>query len=154
MAAQKYHIKLANEERKKLELVLGSKKFSMETKKHAQILLSVDENIHDKLPLMSSIAAQIGVSEATIWKIRKRYAESGLDNLLGRKKRGIPPRPSIVTGDIEAHIIAICCSAPPAGQSRWTLKMIANKIVLCGIMDKISSDTVRRVLKKHNLNLT
>lgn len=117
----------------------------METKKHAQILLSVDENIHDKLPLMSSIAAQIGVSEVTIWKIRKRYTESGLDNLLGRKKRDIPPRPSIVTGDIEAHIIAICCSAPPAGQSRWTSKMIANKIVLCGIIDKISSDTVRRI---------
>lgn len=59
MAAQKYHIKLANEDRKKLELVLRSKKFSMETKKHAQILLCVDENIHDKLPFMSSIAAQI-----------------------------------------------------------------------------------------------
>lgn len=145
MPAQKYHIKLTSEERKELENALRSNKCSMEGKKHAQILLAVDENTQARIPAISVIAAKTGVTSVTIWNVRKHYTEYGLNGLLGRKKREIPPVTSIITGEIEAFIIATCCSAPPEGKSRWTLKMLANQIVLSGLIDKISADTVRRV---------
>lgn len=66
---------------------------------------------------MSNFSAHIRVSEITIWKICECYVQSSLDSLVGRKKRNIPPRPSIVTNDVEAHVIAIYFSAPPAGKA-------------------------------------
>jgi len=73
---------------------------------------------------------------------------------LERKKREEPAVASIVTGEVEAYIIAVCCSAPPEGYSRWSMKMIANKIVLDKRIDAISDETVRKVLKKRNLSHT
>lgn len=153
MTAQKYHIKLSEEERKELKKCLYASNKSMESKTHAKILLATDENFHPSIPDFSVIAAKIGVSEVTVWKIRKLYSQKGLTAVLSRKKRVLPPVKIVATGDIEAHIIATCCSCPPAGYQRWTLKLIANKIVLDGLVDSISTETVRRVLKKHNLSL-
>lgn len=149
---QKYHIKLADNERQKLKKCLYSKKYSMESKTHAKILLSMDENQNIKLPAMKSIASHCGVSEVTLWKVRKKYVEHGLDAVLERRKRKTPPVPAKVTGQVEAYIIATCCSTPPEGRCRWSMKMIADKIVLDGVIDSISDETVRTVLKKRNLS--
>ena len=149
---QKYHIRLTDNERQKLKKCLCSKKYSMENKIHAKILLSMDENENIKLPAMKTIAAHCGVSEVTLWKVRKKYVENGLDAVLERRKRKTPPVPAKVTGEIEAYIIATCCSTPPEGRSRWSMKMIADKIVLDGVVDSISDETVRTVLKKRNLS--
>jgi hypothetical protein len=73
-----------------------------------------------------------------------------LDAALLRKTRATPPVPAKVTGEVEAYIIATCCSAPPEGKAAWTMQMIADKIVLDGVIDSISDETVRLVLKKRN----
>ena len=70
-----------------------------------------------------------------------------------RKKREIPPITPKVTGEVEAHIIATACSSPPCGKSSWTLSMIKNKVVLDGVIESIGKETVRLVLKKHNISL-
>lgn len=145
---QKYHIKLSEAERKKLAKHLRSKKASMESKKHAQILLDLDESQGEKLSKMKRISTRRGVSEVTIWKTRKKYCAEGLEHVLGRKTREKPPVPAKVTGDVEAHIIATCCSTPPEGKAAWSMQMIADKIVLDGIVESISDETVRLVLKK------
>lgn len=89
----------------------------------------------------------------TVWKIRKLYFQKGLTAVLNRKKRVLPPVKIVATGDIQAPIIAAYCICSPAGYQRWTLKLIANKIVLDGLVDSILTETVRRVFKKHNLSL-
>lgn len=149
---QKYHIRLTDTERQKLKRIQYSKKYSMEGKTRAKILLSMDENKIPKLPAMKKIAAQCGVSEVTLWKVRKKFVEYGLEAVLERKKRQTPPTPAKITGEVEAYIIATCCSAPPEGRCRWSMKMIAEKIVLDGVVASISDETVRLVLKKRNLS--
>lgn len=150
---QKYHINLSEDERKQVNKYLGSKKASMESKKHAQIMLDLDESLGGKLPTMKRISAHRGVSEVTIWKTRKKYCTEGLNSVLGRKKRETPPVPAKVTGEVEAYIIATCCSAPPEGKAAWSMQMIADKIVLDGVVDSISDETVRLVLKKQHSSL-
>lgn len=147
---QKYHIRLTDKESQEIKKCLYSKKYSMENKTHGKILLSLDENENPKLPAMKKIAAHCGVSEVTLWKVRKKYVEQGLEAVLKRKKRDAPSRQPKITGEVEAHIIAVCCSTPPEGRSRWTMQMIAEKIVLDNVIDNISDETVRRVLKKRN----
>ena len=150
---QKYHIELTDQERQELKKYLYSKKYSMESKTHAKILLALDENQGKKLPAMKIVAAHCGTSEVTLWKVRKKFVEQGLAAVLKRKARDIPARKPKITGEVEAHIIAVCCSNPPEGKSRWTLQMIADKIMLDGILDCVSDETIRRVLKKQSLSL-
>lgn len=149
---QKYHVKLTKAEHQCLKKHLKSKKHSLESKKRAGVLLSLDESEGAKPLSVKSIASRIGVSELSVRRYRKQYATEGLEATLHRKKRTEPPVPSKVSGEVEAHIIATCCSNPPEGKSAWTMQMIADKIVLDGVIDSISDETVRRLLKKRNSN--
>ena len=151
---QKWHIELDNVARKKIKMVLRSKKVSMEAKKRAQILLDIDESGGRKPESLNTIAAKRGVCQNTIVNVRRNYAESGVDVAIFRKKRETPPVSAKVTGDVQAHIIAVCCSTPPEGKDHWSMQMIADKIVLNGVIDSISDETVRLVLKKRNLSRT
>ncbi|MDR2707473.1 MAG: helix-turn-helix domain-containing protein [Nitrososphaerota archaeon] len=99
-------------------------------------------------------AAKCKLHRENVYKIRKQFITQGLDRVLQRKKREKPPVPGKITGEIEAHIIATACSTVPEGKKVWTLKMIANKIILDGVVESISDVTVMRVLKKHNINPT
>lgn len=147
---QQYHVILSEVERKELKKYQQNKKHSMRIKKRAGVLLELDEGNGRTPPSTNEIAAHNGVSEESVRIFRKEFSTKGLRETLSRKKRGTPPVPSKVTGDVEARIIATCCSAAPKGKSQWSLKMIANKIVLDGVVDSISYETVRRVLKKRN----
>lgn len=147
---QQYHVILSETERKELKKYQRNKKHSMRIKKRAGVLLELDENNGRKPPSTKAIAARNGVSEESVRIFRKEYATKGLYETLNRKKRETPPVAAKVTGDVEAHIIATCCSSAPEGRSQWSLKMIANKIVLDGIVSSISYETVRRVLKKRH----
>ena len=147
---KKYHVKLSESERAKLKKQKESKKNSLEAKKRAHALLELDES-KGKKPLSSKkIGAKVGLSEGCIDKYRKQYATNGLEKMKSRKKREVPPVPAKVTGEVEAHIIAIACSEPPGGRVEWTMQMIADRIVLDGVVESISDETVRRVLKKVN----
>lgn len=152
MGKQTYHVRLSEADKKAIKAHLRSKKNSVESKTHGKILLALDENRDDKLPSKIAIAKQLGVCEQTVSKVRKRFATQGLKGALERKLRAEPAIASIVTGEVEAHIIAVCCSTPPEGYSRWSMKMIASKIVLDKRIDAISDETVRKVLKKRNLS--
>jgi len=126
----------------------------MEAKKRAQILLDIDESGGCKPARLNTIAAKRGVCQNTIVNVRRNYAESGVDAAIFRKKRETPPVAAKTTGEVQAHIIAVCCSKPPEGKDHWSMQMIADKIVLDGVIDSISDETVRLVLKKRNLSRT
>lgn len=145
---QQYHVELSEAERERLKKHIQSKKVSLESKKRAGALLSLDESEGRTPPEVKRIASKIGVSELSVRRYRQQYATKGLDAVLLRKKRTAPPVPPKVTGEVEAHIIATCCSEPPEGKAAWTMQMIAEKIILDGVVDSISDETVRLVLKK------
>jgi len=149
---QKWHVNLTKEDRKKIKMVLRSKKVTMEAKKHAQILLDIDESGSKKPLSLSKVTTSRGVCQNTIIRVRRSYAESGIDVAIFRKKRETPPTEPKITGEVEAHIIATACGEPPEGKARWTLKMIAKKIMLDGVIESISDEAVRLVLKKRNLS--
>lgn len=147
---QRWHVILEESDRKKIKMVLRSKKVSIETKKRAQILQDLDEAGGRKPLTVADVADKRGTSENTVVKTRRNFAEKGFDAAVFRKKRLIPPVAPKVTGDVEAHIIATACSKPPQGATHWTMQMIADKIVLNGIIESISDETVRLILKKTN----
>ena len=151
---KKWCVKLGKAAHKKIAMILRSKRVTMKAKKRAQILMDSDENNGKTSKSINEIANSRGVCQNTVVNVRKNYVQNGLDVAIFRKKRETPPVAPKVTGRVEAHIIATCCSAAPEGHERWTAKMIANKVVLDAVVESISDETVRLVLKKHNLSLT
>src|SRR5690606_26923863 len=93
------------------------------------------------------IAKGLGINESTVRRIRKRFVEEGLEEAISRKKHS-RTRPRKITGEEEAHLIAICCSSPPEGRNRWTLKLLAGRLVEMSVVESISPATVGRTLKK------
>jgi hypothetical protein len=142
---QKYHIKLTGEDEKGIGKYLRSKKHSEQSKKRLRILQDLDESSGTRRFTTKRIMARQGTSGATIIEVCRRYDCGGWKEVANRKDREKPAIPSKVTGEIEAHIIATACSNPPAGKSRWSMQMIANKIVVDGIIDSICDETVRKV---------
>ena len=151
MTRAKYKVILTEEQRNELTKIVESKsrKHSNETKVRAKILLCLDENGETWLT-PAATAKKCKVARETVYLIRKQFCAEGMTATVNRKKRETPPVPPKVTGDIEAHIIATACSSAPEGKSKWTLQMIADKIVLSGVVDSIGKETVRRTLKKRN----
>jgi transposase len=151
---QKWHVNLTKSDRKKIKMVLRSKKFSMETKTRALILQDLNEAEGRNPDSTTEVMRKRGVSQNTVIQTRRKYSENGIDAAIFRKKRQTPPVTPKVTGEVEAHIIACACSAAPEGFTRWSMQMIADKIVLNGVIESISDETVRLVLKKRNLSHT
>jgi len=150
---QKYSVKLNDLERKELKKAVTSKWCTPQCKVHAKIILNLDEN-NTKPLSVEKTALKCKVHPENVYKIRKMFVTEGMDRILTRKKRETPPVPGKVTGEVEAHIVATACSQAPEGRSSWTLKLIAEKIILDGIVESISDVTVMHVLKKRNINLT
>ena len=153
MRPKKYKVSLSEEERKKLEGITRRGKHPATTIKRANILLSLDEN-HGTVSKQSEIAERLHTTTTTIYNVSRQFAEEGMQATLDRKVRETPPIQPIATGDVEARIIALACSKPPEGRSRWTLRLLEEKVVELGIVDAISDNTIGRLLKKHHLNLT
>jgi len=151
---QEHKIELTNDQRTQLRRIAcsESKKLSQATKKRARVILHLDELGENPLtPAMAALKCKL--HRETIYDIRRQFVLCGLEAAIYRKKCEVPPVPPKATGDIEARIIATACSAPPAGKAKWTVSMIANKIVLDGMVESIGDTTVRRTLKKQNINL-
>ena len=151
----KYSVKLTDEQRIIIKKIIdsSSNRITTENRARAKALLHLDECGENPLP-PKKVASKAKLDTETVYRIRKGFSVDGFEDTLYRKKRDTPAIQSKVTGEIEAHIIACACSSAPKGKSHWTMQMIADKIVLDGVIDSISDDTVRRVLKKRNLNLT
>jgi len=88
----------------------------------------------------------------TVYRVRKRFAQEGLDSALTRKARPSPPRERKLDGRAEAYLVALACSPPPAGHTRWTLRLLADKLIELEVVDTVCHETVRQVLKKTNLS--
>ena len=99
------------------------------------------------------IAEAFDVSIVTVENVRKRCVLEGLDRAIQRKKQCRPSRQVVLDGEKEAQLVALCCSEVPAGRGRWTLRMLADKLVELKIVDSISHETVRQTLKKTNCSL-
>lgn len=144
----KYHVCLTQEERNTLLNLVSKGSASAKSIMHANVLLAADENNVSGQKSESEIAELFHVNTQTVHSIRKRYSEKGLDAAVGRKKRETPPVEPKITGEVEAKIIALSCSAPPAGRSKWSLRLLADKAVELQYIDSISHEAVGRLLKK------
>jgi hypothetical protein len=118
----------------------------------ARVLLELDENT-GPVPDRAVIADRVGASENTVLAVAKRFAETGGDALatIGRKPRETPPVAPIVTGEVEARLIALACSAPPEGYSRWSLRLLERHVALVEELPDLDHSTIGRVLKKPKL---
>jgi len=149
---KKYIVRLTKEERQKLKEVVTKGQTAACKIRHANILLKADANGPNWQ--VKDIARAFGVHENTAGKIRQRFMEQGLEAALSRKKQDYPSRAPKFDGAAEAHLIAVACSQPPEGRSRWTLKLLADKAVELEIVDSVVPETIRQTLKKTNLSRT
>jgi len=144
--ARKYVVRLESEEREILELLVKKGKTQAYRIKHANVLLVVDADGPDWSD--EEAADAFGCHVNTVANVRQRFVEQGLEAALERKKQKSPSRERILDGEKEARLIALACSAPPEGRSKWTLQLLADKLVALKVVESISDQTVRRTLKK------
>jgi transposase len=114
---------------------------------HARILLKADSGPEGPAWTDDDIAAALDVSRSTVERVRKRFAEEGLEAALGRRRPRREYRRKL-DGEAEAHLVALSCSPPPVGRRHWTFKLLADKMVELRFVDGVSYETVRRVMKK------
>jgi transposase len=141
--AKKHVVELTDEQRQSLERLVGTGRESARKITRARVLLKAGEGETDE-----AIAAALGVSVATAERVRKRFAEGGLDAAVGRRPQ--PPRPHkrVLDGEAEARLVTLACSKPPDGYGSWTLDLLADRLVRLNVVPAVSGDTVGRCLKK------
>lgn len=152
MPKKKYVVSLTTEERLELTKITNTGKAAAYKVNHSRILLKSDINQEGGGWCDSRICEAINISQSTVERVRKRFVEQGLEAALGRKTpTGHKKRR--LDGEQEAHLIALGCSSPPEGYSRWSLRMLADKMVELEYVESIGYETIRQTLKKTNLSL-
>jgi transposase len=148
----KYRVTLSPEERETLESLIASGIAPARTLTHARILLKADESEGRPVWRNAAIAEMLEITEPTISRVRKRFREAGLEAALHRKH---PERrwERKLDGAQEAHLIALACSEAPEGRDRWSLRLLAEKMVELGHVEEVSYETIRRTLKRGGSNL-
>ena len=153
MPSLKYVIELSAQDRAELIDIVTKGKSPARTILRANILLASDRR-SERYMTVSEISKAYHTTPTTVQNVRTSYCEKGLKATINRKKRETPPVPAKVTGEVEAHVIALACGEPPEGYSRWTLRLLADKTVELGYIESISHVTISTILKKMNLSLT
>jgi transposase len=149
---RKYKVTLTTQERKELKELTSKGKHKSQKIINALILLNCDEGEFQTKPVTNEeIAKILKISMRKIDRAKKRFVEEGIEIALNGHK-GIRIYEKKIDGDFEAHLVALSCSEPPEGFSRWSLRLLADKAVELNYIDSISYETVRRVLKKTKLN--
>jgi transposase len=148
----KYVVRLTEDERSVLEGIVNRGRVSATRRRRAQILLKADAGAEGSGPTDESIAEALDVGQATSRRVRRAYVEEGLELALHRKPK-TRHRPRKLTGHKEAQLIALACGPAPEGRARWTLKLLADRLVELEIVASIAVDTVRQTLKKTNSSL-
>jgi len=149
---KKYIVTLTEEEREMLQALLSRGKAAARKLMRARILLKADESPGAPSWNDDQIAEGLEVGRATVERVRTAFVEEGLEAALERHK---PRREYTRTldGDGEAHLVALACQKPPEGRGRWTLRLLADRMVALEYVEQVSYQTVRRTLKKTNLSL-
>ena len=150
---KKYKVTLAQEERQGLESIVQKGSHASQKVLNALILLNCDEGEFQQRRMKNEdVAAVLKISMRKIDRVKKRFVEDSLEVALGgRPSSRVYQRKA--DGDLEAHLVALSCSAPPEGFARWSLRLLAYRAVELNYVDSVSYETVRRVLKKTNSNL-
>ena len=147
----KHIVRLSLEEREYLFKVIADGKAGKEKLNRARILLKADIGEQGEGWMDAEIAEAFYVGLKTVARTRRSFLEEGLEETVNRQpQKGTRRR--IINGEEEAYLIAIACGTPPDGHCRWTLRMLANRMVELNYVDTVSSDTIRRTLKKTNLS--
>lgn len=140
---KKYVVDLTEEERKELKRLVGSGRHAARRIRWAHALLKADAGWSDE-----KIAEALEISIPTVQRRRQRFVEEGLDVALGARSRKPRPYARKLDGEQEARLIALACTQAPEGHTRWTLRLLADKMVKLAYVDSLSYETVRRLLKK------
>ena len=148
----KYRLSLIPQEREELEIIVRKGKHRSQKVLNALILLNCDENAPTPRTLKEQdIADVLNVSAMKLYRVKQRFVDEGLEVALNGRK-GQRTYEKKADGEFEAHLVALSCSEPPPGHVRWSLRLLADKVVELQYVDSVSYETVRRVLKKTNSN--
>lgn len=145
---KKYIVCLSNEERKSLKNLITSGKGPARMFTRARILLKADTGERGPGWPDEKISEALDVTVQTVERVRKQLVEEGVEGVLKRRKYTQKVSRKKLDGDAEAHLIALACSESPEGYSRWSLRLLADRMIELGYVDRISHEAVRRVLKK------
>ncbi len=145
-------VRLTSEERARLEGMIRRGREAAYRRRHAEVLLLVDEGVHGAKLIDRVVAERTGFSRRTVEQIRERCVTEGLDLALERKKRS-RDRAQRLDGDGEARLISLACSDAPEGYARWTLHLLADRLIELEVVESISHECVRQVLKKRHKTL-
>jgi transposase len=154
MPYKKYLVTLTPEERQQLRKLVSAGKRSARTLTRARIVIQADQAPGGPAWEDAKIVEALGCGLRTVERVRQRFVEEGLDAALTHKPQEHPSRERRLDGAAEARLIALACSPPPEGRARWTLKLLADKLVELEVVESVSDETVRRVLKKTNCGRT
>lgn len=138
---KKYVVELSAEERSELELFTRRGNVSARRMKRALVLLAADDGDKDE-----AIAGKARVHRTTVEYLRKRFVEEGLEAALSERPR--PGKMPLLDGKQEAYLVALACSAAPNGRAKWTMQLLADRMMELQVVESISDETVRRTLKK------
>jgi transposase len=146
---KKYPIILTQTEREQLKDLIAAGTAPARKLTHARILLKADQSPQGPAWVDEEVADAVEVSQPTVSRVRKQYFEEGMEAALNRR----PPNREYhrkLDGEQEARLVALACSEPPEGQARWSLRLLADRMVELEVVEEISYQTVRRTLKKTN----
>ena len=149
---KKYRVRLTEEEQEELRALVSKGRAAAYKQTHARILLLSNEDRGGGGLKDEEIGRSLQVGTATVERVRRRCVEEGVEAALGRKEQ-LNRRQKKLDGQGEAHLIALACGEPPRGRVSWTLKLLADRLVECEIVESISPETVRQTLKKTNSSL-
>jgi hypothetical protein len=143
----KYRVTLTTEERADLEQTVSCGKAAARKLTHARILLLADDSLGNERP-DEEIVAALGASLRTVSRVRQQLVTAGIDVALLRRPQPSRPDKVKIKGDIEQRLIELACSDPPKGRCHWTLQLLADELVVLGLVNQVSTETVRQALKK------
>ena len=146
--ARKAKVRLTEQQRRRLEDITRNGNGSAKRIMHARVLLMCDEGHPLGRYSDAQVGRHVGVCEKTVSRVRRAFVLRGEEFALERKVRRSPPVPPKLDGAAEAHLVAVCCSPPPAGRARWTLSLLAQELVSRGVVVSVCKETVRGALKK------
>jgi transposase len=146
----RYPVTLTAEQRERLTRLIRTGKSSAYQQVVARVLLKLDRSQPEPPPPDGQIAQALEISRRTVIRIKERFVKEGLEVTLSRKYPQTRPERRRITGQEEAHLIALACGPAPDGQQRWTLRLLADKMVDLEYVDQVSHETVRQALKKMN----
>lgn len=148
----RYRIRLSQEEVKELRIIINKGSHTSQTFRAAYILLNCDEGDYSEKVTNEQISKVLKVGMRTIDRVKKKFIEDGFEKVLERRVSSRIYNVKI-DGDVEAKLVKLCCSEPPPGFAKWSLRLLADKMVELKYIESISYVSVGNVLKKMNLNL-